>query len=259
LSQPTSILARILWRFYPAAWLTWAVGRLIHWACLILESEDDRLWLMADKANCAWFGGWLAVAEERLSELITYRAMGRIRRSFRGRMLAPHAPARAVTTLEEAYARFLRLIDRYHDAERLASLKAAKLKPLFDQAELQLEIVHHPLEAQPATTILCAAGARTILSAPGDEDSHCDRRIRGPPLGSASPTQNPAHPNPRGLLARTRHHARSDLAQPLDLSATTSTPASHTWRSRHPPPARAAPMLEIPRPRSSHGHGRRCR
>jgi hypothetical protein len=173
-AEVTDIIGRWLWRFFPMIWLGWVVGRLVDWAIAILEDEEHRLRLLEDKRHCAWFGGWLALLEERLNELIVYRAMKHLKRPFWGRQPFGHAPAR---------------VARYYDAERLAKRRAQKLQRLFEAAELQLEVIHHPVEAQPSAGIVGMRGmvgmlgtiAMLGISACAVTAPHPAQRIRAPP------------------------------------------------------------------------------
>ena len=145
-----ALLTWILWRFQPALWLDGVVARLIGWALRLLEDEDHRDWLKDSPANCAWFGGWLALGEARLNELIHYRACELLNLGCQGRKLPAFSPARGVRTLDQAILRFARLAERYQAIERLAQLRAIKLKRLLDPAIIELEPVRHP--ATPPTT-----------------------------------------------------------------------------------------------------------
>ena len=165
MSEVTDIILKLLWRLYPIAWLTTAIVRGLSTLTAWLEEEGYRCLLASDREECAWIGGWLALAEARLNELVTMKAMRLLKRSWRPPSPCGHHRARAVRTPEEILSRLSRLCALYHDHKRLYDLRAIKLKRLFAQAELQLEVIHHPVES----TILA-------LSA-----SHPAQPIRGPP------------------------------------------------------------------------------
>jgi hypothetical protein len=189
-SEFTDIISRYLWRFFPIAWLNWVVGHLVHWAVSVLEDEDHRVWLTEDKRNCAWYGGWLSVIEQRLNELIVMKAMKHLKRTFVSTRPVRPVPALRIKTPEQALERLTRLVVRYHQAERLIERRAIKLKRLFAQAELQLEVIHHPVEptipmptilrfgSPIPTTILRLGSTSTILALSA---SHTAQPIRGPP------------------------------------------------------------------------------
>lgn len=219
MSEVTEIITRWLWRFFPMVWLGWAVGHLIHWAVSVLEDEDHRAWLAEDKANCAWFGGWLAIAEQRLDELIVMRAMGRLGRSFASTRPLRHVPAPSVRTPQAAFARLTRLVLRYHAAERLAARRALELQRLFEAAHFQLEAIPHPVEATTTTILPLEARSTTttILSAalfPGEP--HPAQPIRAPPgpgfISSKSAHLTPqASPLPRRSVAKAGARARDHV------------------------------------------------
>ena len=142
-----AIMTWILWRFRPALWLDGVVARLIGWALALLEDEDHREWLKESPANCAWFGGWLALGETRLNELIHYRACKLLNLGCKGRKPPNFLPARGVRTLDQAILRFARLAERYCAIERLAQLRAIRLKRMLDPSVIELEPIRHPLEA----------------------------------------------------------------------------------------------------------------
>ena len=211
----TGIILRMLWRLYPIAWLATAIVQALSAIAAWLEEEDDRWHLAQDREECAWIGGWLALAEERLNELIAMKAMKLLKRSWRPRNPCGHHRARAVRTPEESLARLARLCVLCHDHKRLYDKRAQKLQRLFQAAGLQLEAVHHPVEPTiPTTTILRSGASTTILGArartstttilrlgstwtifrlPGD--LHPAQPIRAPPwLGLRSENQSPSQP-----------------------------------------------------------------
>src|SRR6185503_3862906 len=108
--------------------------------------EESWGQLSYSKEDCAYVGGWLALAEERLNELITWKAMKLLKRPFHPPRPFGHHIARAVRTPQEIYRRLCRLTALYHDHQRLYELRAQKLERLFAKAELQLETIHPPSE-----------------------------------------------------------------------------------------------------------------
>jgi hypothetical protein len=130
-----AIITWILWRFRPALWLDGVVARLIAWALRLLEDEDHREWLKENPAHCAWFGGWLDLGEARLDELIHYRACELLNIACTGDKPPGFLPARSVRTLDQAIGRFARLAERYSAIERLAQLRASKLRKMLEDAD----------------------------------------------------------------------------------------------------------------------------
>jgi hypothetical protein len=69
-SEFTKIILRLLWRFYPTAWLTAAIVRGLSTITAWLEDEESLVQLAHDPKDCAHVGGWLTLAEDRLNTLI---------------------------------------------------------------------------------------------------------------------------------------------------------------------------------------------
>jgi hypothetical protein len=90
--------------------------------------------------------------------------------------------ARAVRTPEDILRRLARLVALYHDHKRLFELRAARLWRLFAEAELQLEAIHHPVDAATGLALAPPAPSaadcafRFVRLAP-----HPAERIRAPP------------------------------------------------------------------------------
>jgi hypothetical protein len=217
MSEFTEIIMRLLWRFYPIAWLTTAIVRGLSTITGWLEDEERLFQLAHDPDDCAWVGGWLALAEERLNELIVMKAMKLLKRRYRPPDPCGHHLARAVKTPQDIYRRLTRLIVLYHDHKRLYEKRARKLQRLFAQAEFQLEVIHHPVELQPLAGILGMVGMMGMVGAGAGGGGGVERArriarhpaqpIRAPPSSTQLP-QTRTHPNPRGLPARPRTHAR---------------------------------------------------
>jgi hypothetical protein len=222
-SEMTEIILRLLWRFYPIAWLTTAIVRGLSAVASWLEEEETYLELASSQETCAYAGGWLALAEERLNELVTWKAMKLLKRRFIPPQPCGHHLARAVKTPREVLRRLTRLIILYHDHRRLYELRARKLARLFAQAELQLETVHHPVASTiptifsrgstiPIPTIFPSCLSTTIFASSGTCPA---QRIRAPPwLGiifrKPAPSQ-PARPHSCRAIAQRRRARERDL------------------------------------------------
>src|SRR5690242_8247826 len=137
-----AIIVRILWRLAPALWLDWAIRRLIDWAIATLNDQQD--WLNAAPKNCFWFGGWLAVIEARLDELINLKAHLLLNRRCDPRDVPVHSPAPAVRSIEDCLLRLARLVQRFEDANRLAERRAETLLRLHDDSVIHLIPDHRP-------------------------------------------------------------------------------------------------------------------
>ena len=197
MNEITQIILKLLWRFYPTAWLTTTIVRALARITSWLEDEESWVQLAHSCEDCAFVGGWLALAEERLNELIVRKAMKLLKRPYYPSRPCGHHMVRAVRTPQEIYRRLCRLAALYHDHRRLYEKRAQKLQRLFAEAELQLEAIHHPCQTQPATTTIFQfrswtttifpfrSTTTTIFSAP-----HPAQPIRAPPWpGSRLRTQ----------------------------------------------------------------------
>jgi hypothetical protein len=182
MSEATRIILNLLWRFYPIAWLTSTIVRALARITSWLEDEESWVQLEHEPEDCAYVGGWLALAEERLNELIVMKAMKLVKRPYYPSRPCGHHMVRAVRTPQEIYRRLRRLTALYHDHQRLYERRAQKLQRLFEAAELQLEAIHHPVES--TTTIFC-------LSAPPH---------RRTSENQACPTREPPRENERSCL-----------------------------------------------------------
>src|SRR5262245_44057200 len=129
----TAIIVRIIWRLAPALWLEWAIRRLIHWAIAILNDQQD--WLCAHPKNCHWFGGWLAVIEARIDELISLKAHQLLNRRCDPRDVPSHHPTPAVRSFDDCVRRLARLMWRFEDASRLAERRAETLERMLAAAD----------------------------------------------------------------------------------------------------------------------------
>jgi hypothetical protein len=208
MSEMTDIILRLLWRFYPIAWLTTIIVRALSRITRWLEDEDSWLQLAQSPQDCAYVGGWLALAEDRLNELIVMKAMRLLERRYIPPRLkdrfAGHHPARAVRTPQEILARLTRLITLYHDHKRLYELRANKLQRLFEAYELQLEVIRHPVEVQPSAGIVgmigmigvgCGCGGGCGVERARQAARHPAQPIRAPPwLGVSFRKPEPTPP-----------------------------------------------------------------
>ena len=133
-----SILMRIIWRLAPVLWLGWAVRNLLAWAIDLLNDLEEQFWLDHDRTYANWFGGWLAVIEARVDELIEARAFQLLRWRWPTRPVPPHSPVLGVHSCADACLRLCHVIERYNDVERLARLRAAKLLRLKEAEVIDL-------------------------------------------------------------------------------------------------------------------------
>ena len=165
----TAIIVRIIWRLAPALWLEWAIRGLIHWAIACLNDEQD--WLCAHRKNCFWFGGWLAVIEARIDELIDLKAHQLLNRRCEPRDVPAHHPAPAVRSFEDCVLRLARLMWRFEDAERLARCRTRTLQRLMDDPlRLLPRIESGVASTSPAFAVEANAHCLTAVLPPSVED-----------------------------------------------------------------------------------------
>jgi hypothetical protein len=194
MSEATRIILNLLWRFCPIAWLTTTIVRALARITSWLEDEESWVQLEHDPDDCAFVGGWLALAEDRLNELIVMKAMKLLKRPYYPPQPCGHHRVRAVRTPREIYRRLRRLTALYHDHQRLYERRAQKLQRLFEKAGLQLEAIHHPRQTQPSAAARSGCGG-ACGGGCGDEchfftAPHPAQPIRAPPcLAHTSETQ----------------------------------------------------------------------
>jgi hypothetical protein len=276
MSEFTQIILRLLWRFYPIAWLTTAIVRGLSCITQWLEDEESYLQLAHDPEDCAYVGGWLSLAEERLNELIVMKAMRLLKRRYRPPDPCGHHPTRAVRTPQAILARLTRLIALYHDHKRLYELRALKLQRLFDQAEGQLEVIRHPVEAQPAAGIVGMVGTIGMIATiamigigAARAASHPVQPIRAPPwldlfsqiqlIPTRSAYLRERDPMPEMIIHTTAQQTRPAARMTCSGAAPTHRPTAARqrgagWRSFHCRPAPAVHLRRQPPPLSRLSH-----
>jgi len=220
MSEATQIILNLLWRFYPIAWLTTTIVRALARITSWLEDEESWFQLTHSEEDCAFVGGWLALAEERLNELIVMKAMKLLKRPYYPPQPCGHHMVRAIRTPQEIYRRLCRLVALYHDHKRLYERRAQKLQRLFAQAELRLETIHHPCQTLRVAMVVMMMMAASSLS---PSSSHglsaagfSAQRIRAPPHrrtpdNQACPTRR-SHRREREIMReRSDHMSRQPM------------------------------------------------
>jgi hypothetical protein len=204
----TEIIFRLFAWVRPLLWYYHRLGHFLDVAILCLRDDDYCLWLFDNPEARAGFESKLVDAERCLEIAIAYRVreilglpMPATPRMGIGGFHRLHSP----TSLVRLAARLDRLVDRYNAIERLAQLRAARLKREAEAAPVLLVADHRPQQAEPSLMLIAlspvspASSLVFITLAAG-------LRIRGPPPGRLN-RENPAHPNPQRSPARTRPHA----------------------------------------------------
>ena len=150
-------LSEIIFRLF--AWvrpLLWYYHRLSHFlemAIRCLEDDGYCLWLFDTPSGRAGFESKLVDGERCLDIAIGLRvreilglAMPVTPRPGIGGFHRIHSPP----TLERLAARLDRLVERYNDIERLAQLRAARIRREIEAAPVLLEADHRPASPSPA-------------------------------------------------------------------------------------------------------------
>src|SRR5688572_25055800 len=127
----TEIIYRLFAWVRPLLWYYHRLGYLLNVAIVCLKDDDFCFWLLDNPAARADFESKLTDAERCLEIAIGLRtreilglAMPVSKRLGIGGFHRLHSP----TSLERLAARLDRLVDRYNAIERLAQLRAARLR-----------------------------------------------------------------------------------------------------------------------------------
>jgi hypothetical protein len=231
MSEATRIILNLLWRFYPIAWLTTVIVRALARITSWLEDEESWVQLEHEPEDCAFVGGWLSLAENRLNELIVMKAMKLLKRPYYPPRSCGHHMVRAVRTPREIYRRLRRLTALYHDHQRLYERRAQKLERLFEKAGLQLEAIHHPCQTQPSAAARSGCGG-ACGGGCGDE-SHCAAPH------PAQPIRAPPHrrtPDNQVCQTRRQHRREREIVSKNIRFRDQQTPAGTRTRIRNAAP-----------------------
>jgi hypothetical protein len=244
MSEATQVILNLLWRFYPIAWLTTVIVRALARITSWLEDEESWVQLSCSKEDCAFVGGWLALAENRLNELIVMKAMKLLKRPYYPPRSCGHHMVRAVRTPQEIYRRLCRLTALYHDHQRLYERRAQKLQRLFEKAGLQLEAIHHPCQTHPSAARRAGCGGGCGEECHFFTAPHPAQRIRAPPqLARNSGIET--RPNPLTASARTRDYDSApitDRRRRDHRALMRSALASHRAGRQLPPASKRATL-----------------
>jgi hypothetical protein len=213
-------LNEIIFRLFawarPLLWYYHRLGRLLEVAILQLQDDDYCLWLFDNPKARAWFEGVLVDGERCLEIAIAYRVreilslpMPATPRIGIGGFHRIHTPS----SLLHLAGRLDRLVDRYNAIERLAQLRAARIRREMDEAPVLLVADHRP--ANPNPTLLSLLLSSPFFFFPPAATS-TGQRIRGPPRPGSIAKIQPAPTR--------RHHLRDRALTP---SGTASGPSPH--------------------------------
>jgi len=158
----------------------WLIGSVGAW----LSDEDYAGWLKqsGDKAELRALVSFVLFIEEGLALLVYVRARQKLghkaRPGKRARRPAHPSPGHP-PSFTDICLRFERACLAFADHERLADRRAVKLRRLLAKAELELEVIHHPVETQPTAGV--AGGVVGVGGERRRAAAHPAMRIRGPP------------------------------------------------------------------------------
>jgi hypothetical protein len=181
------IIFRLFALVRPLLWYYHRLGRLLEVAILQLQDDDFCLWLFDNPQARAWFEGVLVDAERCLEIAIAYRVREILNLPMPikdkpgiGGFHRIHTPS----SLLHLAGRLDRLVDRYNAIERLAQLRAARIKHEMEQAPVLLGSHHtwNPDDDDSAIRIPTTIPTTTIFPRrPIGGASDPAIAIRGPP------------------------------------------------------------------------------
>jgi hypothetical protein len=171
-----TLLHVILWALYPVKPVLRLKAMLSSFIAVLartLGDDDTCLWL-EDRPwhpkGLRLIEGSIAVLEDLIQALIYHRAReilglpaSQLRRPGR---LRPTVLAGSPRPLNEILLRFERALWLSRNHEQFARQRAARLARLLEQRSLELEVIHHPIEARSTTTIFSAPFAWPAIFTP---------------------------------------------------------------------------------------------
>jgi hypothetical protein len=156
-NAPRMSLTEIIFRLFawarPLLWYYHRLGHFLDIAILCLKDDDYCLWLLGNPAARAGFESKLTDGERCLEKAIAFRVreiLGLPMPATTRMGIGGFHRIHSAPSLERLAARLDRLVDRYNDIERLAQLRAARLKREMDAAPVLLVADHRPANPPPA-------------------------------------------------------------------------------------------------------------
>ena len=156
----TEIIFRVFAWVRPLLWYYHRLGHLLDMAILSLRDDDYCCLLFHTPTARAAFEGVLVDGERCLDIAIALRVreilglpMPATTRMGIGGFHRIHSPP----TLERLAARLDRLVDRYNDIERLAQLRAARIRREIEAAPVLLLADHRPSNPPPSLLSLLSS------------------------------------------------------------------------------------------------------
>jgi hypothetical protein len=148
----TEIIFWLFARLRPVLWYAHRLGNLLQAALLVLGDEEHLLWLEDNPQERCSLEARLADGEHCLDIVIGLRA-----KEILGLAILPEdrpgiracARIHSAPGLEQLAGRLDRLVARYNDIERLARLRANRIRREIEAAPVLLVADHRPREAHP--------------------------------------------------------------------------------------------------------------
>ncbi|MDP3735971.1 MAG: hypothetical protein Q8R02_01200 [Hyphomonadaceae bacterium] len=181
----TGIILRLLAWLRPLLWYEHGFCRLVNVMLRMWEDEPSRRWFAENAPGRADLEQKIADAEQCLNIIVALRAREMLglpvkpedRPGLRGRGARIHS----APTMERLGQRLARLAERYADKERLARLRAARMRRERDEAPVVLSADHRPAHAAPAAAAAAAAAALLFPTLRRIVAPTAAPRIRAPP------------------------------------------------------------------------------
>ena len=215
----TEIIFRLFAWVRPLLWYYHRLNYFLRIAILCLQDDDYCLWLLDNPDARVSFESKLVDAERCLEFAIGWRVreiLGLPRPATTRMGIGGFHRLHSPTSLVHLAARLDRLVERHNDIERLAQLRAARIKRQMDSAPVLLEADHRPKAIQPSLVMMLIASPVSPAASYGFAPLTAGLRIRAPPwLIPIAYCRLPIASRPQP--ARTRPHVPLTAA-PLNLA-----------------------------------------
>ena len=186
MSALTEIIFRLFAWVRPLLWYTHRIGHVLEAFLISLERPSVVERVRNDPAKRLQWARIILDLEHGLDIAIGLRT-----RELLGHPIEPEArPGLKQSRLIRLYRapdfqalllRLLRLIERYYDLERLAQLRAARLRREADAAPVRLVADHRPQQDQPALMMMAVASLLSLATSSIFAIPTAGLRIRAPP------------------------------------------------------------------------------
>lgn len=180
----TEIIFRLFAWVRPLLWYYHRLNYFLRVAILYLEDDAYCLWLLDNPEARVAFEGKLVDGERCLEQAIAWRVreiLGLPRPAATRMGIGGFHRLHSPTSLVRLAERLDRLVARYNDIERLAQLRARRIKREMDNAPVLLEADHRPKAIQPSLVLILIASPVSPATSYGFAPSMAGLRIRAPP------------------------------------------------------------------------------